>query len=230
VATADYSFVYKVFELSKFPLLVVAPVLLTRFSKLFAVKHDIDDQNRVEIRVFFRFELFLVMILPVLLLAYWSPLIDFFTANRYGAVNRFSFWMLAPCVPMLCMVNYLWTLGFVQGQLRLIMFVTIGVSLLNVALNMVFIPFYGGPGAAAAFLLSTVVQLVLYIVFVQQNYLRLYLSDCFLALATAALSAGVAMYFLPGSFSGLVALLLHGTLAFATGQLKFGQLKQFIKK
>ncbi|MCC6369927.1 MAG: oligosaccharide flippase family protein [Bacteroidia bacterium] len=231
VATAEYSFVYKIFELSKFPLLIVAPVLLTRFSKLFVVPDDIDNRNRSEIQMFFKLELFLIMIVPIILICIWSPLIDYFTNNKYGSVNEINYWILAPCVPFVCLINFLWTLGFVQGQLKTIMFITISVSLLNIISNSIFIPLYGQIGASLSFLISTILQLLLYLIYIKQDKLKLDIAASFVAIASAILSIVIAKLLTDNViFTSLVAIMFYTLTAFLTHQINVKQLRHVMSK
>lgn len=163
--TAEYSFVYKVFEVSKMPLLVIAPVLLTRLAKLLKDGNQLSERHAGEISILFRLENFILLLLPLFFISIWSPLIDGFTDGKYGQVNESKFWVLALCVPMHGLINFLWTSAFVQGQLKRIMYITISASLINLLANLFLIPLFGGMGAALAFLGSTAVQLVLYIFF-----------------------------------------------------------------
>jgi O-antigen/teichoic acid export membrane protein len=121
----------------------------------------------------FRLENFILLLLPLFFISIWSPLIDGFTDGKYGQVNESKFWVLALCVPMHGLINFLWTSAFVQGQLKRIMYITISASLINLLANLFLIPLFGGMGAALAFLGSTAVQLVLYIFFSGPSALRM---------------------------------------------------------
>lgn len=229
--TAEYSFTYKIFELSKLPILVIGPVLLTRFSKLFNTGNPISDIHKNEISFFLKLELFLIMLIPVFLVCTWSPLIDYFTANKYGAVNDTTFKILAACVPLMCIINFLWTLGFVQGQLKTIMFITIAVSVMNVIANAILIPFFAGVGSAIAFLSCTIIQAILYIMYIKQDQIKLNLKNCCIAFINAIIAV------LAGKFSSnniifttVTALVVFVVLTFITRQLNSKQLKQLVSK
>jgi O-antigen/teichoic acid export membrane protein len=192
-ATAEYSFAYKIFELSKLPLLIIAPVLLTRFSKIFSSGQDLDEKNQEDFRFFFKLEMFVLMFIPLFLVSTWSPLIDFFTDDKYGRVNEVNFWLLAACVPLHGIINYFWTLAFVQGQLKVILFITITVSMLNLIANAVFIPLYDALGSAIAFLICTIIQMILYLIFVDQSKVKPSLLNALISIISALLSLGIAM-------------------------------------
>lgn len=186
--TAEYSFTYKVFEVSKLPLLVIAPVLLTRFSKMMSDSKQLSDKQQGEIGTLFNFEIFILMLMPLLLVSLWNPLVDYFTDGKYGAVNETTFRLLALCIPMHGIINFLWTIGFVQNQLKQIMFITIATSLINVGANIVLIPLYGSNGAALAFLFSTLIQLVLYIYFTRKISVPVHFNKVFLLIFFAGVS------------------------------------------
>lgn len=172
LATAEYSFAYRIFELSRLPILIIAPILLTRFSKLLGTGNQLSDEKQREINVFLQFGLFLSMLIPICTVSAWSPLIDSLTDNKYGRVNEINYMILAICVPFHFLINFLWTLGFVQSQSKQIMFITIFTSLLNVVLNSILIKSYGAMGASVSFLISTLIQLLLYFIFIHHSMLQ----------------------------------------------------------
>ncbi|MDI9320207.1 MAG: oligosaccharide flippase family protein [Phycisphaerales bacterium] len=174
--TAEYSFAYKFFELSKLPLLILAPVLLTRFSKLFQSKEGITTDKLSSIQQFFNLEIFVSLLIPVFMICTWTDLIDFITNGKYGAVNQTTYSILACCVPIHFVINFLWTMGFVQGQLKEIMWITILSSLTNLMLNIFLIPRYGSIGAAFSFLLTNLLQFAVYLLVVRQQTIRINLS------------------------------------------------------
>jgi O-antigen/teichoic acid export membrane protein len=229
IATAEYSFAYKIFELSKLPLLILAPVLLTRFSKMFAKGEVLEENNIYDIRLFFKIEMVIVIVLPLLLVTCWSPLMDYFTDQKYGKVNELNFMILAICVPLHGIINFLWTLGFVQGQLRSILLITVVVSVLNIIANLIFIPRFSSEGAAASFFVCTLIQLALYITLIKHKHLKL----PFIAVALALLLGIVSFVIvrqtaLPVAVQTLISVSIFVTVAFVTRLLAFKQLKAAI--
>lgn len=188
IVTAEYSFVYKVYELSKLPILIIGPILLTRFSKIFNKKEELSESKKNEISFLFKIELAIVMIIPIFLISIWSPVVDYFTNNKYGEINEVNYWILSACVPLVCIVNFLWTLGFVQGQLKKIMYITLVVSLINIFLNLILIHFYGGLGSAISFLISTLIQVLLYYKLINQTQIQLNLKSCLITFSIAIFS------------------------------------------
>jgi len=222
LATAEYSFAYKIFELSRLPILIVAPILLTRFSKIFNQSHQLHDKQVNEINLFLKFGLFICLLMPIALVVAWSPLIDGFTNNKYGAVNEINFMILAACIPLHFLINFLWTLGFVQSQTKQIMWITIATSVINILMNVILIPFYASLGAALSFFISTSIQLLLYLKFI--NFKQIHLSGtgvflliCF-AIISICLSKMISVHYL---LQGIIAIVLYITLCLLTRQTKY---------
>jgi O-antigen/teichoic acid export membrane protein len=228
--TADYSFAYRMYESSKLPIFVIAPILLTRFSKLFVDPTQMNSSRKNDILIFFKLELFLVTIIPVVLICVWTPLIDYISDGKYGAVNALTYTILAACVPLQCITNFLWSLGFVQGQLKSIMFITIGTALLNLLINLILIPYAGSNGAAIAFLISTLVQTLLYARYMSQSEIKLDKKACVLALVNAIVAV-VAAKILTNNviFAGSIAVTVLTVLAVLTKQINYYQIKKIIK-
>jgi O-antigen/teichoic acid export membrane protein len=230
-ATADYSFTYKIFELSKLPILIIAPVLLTRFSKIFSSQNGPDLKQKTEIELFLKLELFVVMIIPLILVSCWAPVMDYFTNGKYGNVNETNYSILAFCVPLSCLINFLWTLAFVQARLKEIMFITIACSALNIVANAILIPFYGGLGASLAFLFSTLIQLILYLIFTKQNKVSLSYKNFILSFFNAVLavsivkSVAVSVILAPLAVVGIYLI-----LALVTKQVSIYEARQLLNK
>lgn len=228
-ATAEYSFAYKIFELSKLPLLIIAPVLLTRFSKLFSQDGIISERHKDEIGFYFKLEMFVVMFVPIVLAVTWTPLMDYFTNNKYGAVNEVNFWILAVCVPLHGIINFLWTMGFVQGQLKSILFITITVSVLNIIANAILIPLYGALGSSLAFLACTVIQMLLYLKYIDQSQVKFNYLNVLISLASAFISVFLAKNLLTDIvFAAMLAVIIHTCIIFITRQVSFSELKQIL--
>lgn len=158
VKLAEYSFAYKVFEMATFPLLAIAPVLIPLFTKIFQ-QPDIDG---AKLRFLLRMELIVAALVALLLNICWSPLVDLVTRGKYGMVNEKTILILSLGMPLLYVNNFLWTVNFAQGRLGMIFMSFIIALLVNVAGDLLLIPFYQNEGAAVAFLLSVLAQTVFY--------------------------------------------------------------------
>ena len=153
--TAEYSFAYKIFELSPIPLLIIGPVLLSRFSKYFSTNSEGSlGKQYPEIGFLIRIELVLATLLPLILNIIWVPLIDFLTEHKYGAVNKTTFLLLSCCIPFQYMINLCWTLHFAQDHLKLIFRITAITCLVIITGDLIMIPLANARGAALVYLLA----------------------------------------------------------------------------
>jgi O-antigen/teichoic acid export membrane protein len=213
--TAEYSFAYKFFELSKIPLVILAPVLLTRFSKLLKEGHSVDKKKMGNIQVFFNIEMFISLLIPIYMVCAWPTLIDMVTANKYGSVNHVTYALLSVCVPIHFMINFLWTIGFVQGQLKTIMIITICSSLFNILVNVNLIPRMGALGAAYSFLGTSVLQLTIYFILINRKNIVIEFKNTLLLILLALSSVLLSRYFFANNYiAATVAIMLYTIIAF----------------
>ncbi len=161
--TAEYSFAYKVFELSPIPILIIGPVLLTRFSGYF--QHNTDElltEKQMDLGFLIRIEMILATFLPLLLNIAWAPLMDMLTQNKYGSVNKTTFLLLSCCIPLQYLVNLFWTIHFSQNHLSLILKVTAVTCMVIVVGDLFMIPLFNAKGAALTYLTAMAVEYVVY--------------------------------------------------------------------
>jgi len=202
--TAEYSFSYKFFELAKMPLVILAPVLLTRFSKLLSSNQTIDPDTQSGIDAFFSLEIFLSLLIPIFMTCAWTDLIDWVTNGKYGAVNQLNFSVLAICVPLIFVINFMWTIGFIQGQLKTILRITIVTSLVNLALNILLIKHLGALGSAITFLLSTSLQFGMYALTIHFNKIKINFKPFIFFFAIAFLSVTLSKIFFSNQYLAAV--------------------------
>jgi hypothetical protein len=164
VVTAEYSFAYKLFELSPLPLLIIAPILLTRFSRYFG-SHDQSDlaEKKDELSFLIRIEMILATFFPLVLNIVWVPLIDGLTQNKYGAVNKTTFLLLSFCIPLQYMINLFWTIHFSLNHLALILRITFVTCIIIVAGDLFMIPLMNAKGAALVYLAAMIVEFLFYV-------------------------------------------------------------------
>jgi O-antigen/teichoic acid export membrane protein len=91
IKLAEYSFAYKVFEISTLPLLAIAPLLIPRFTQLFKDENYTGNNLKLLIRV----EMIIATFTGLLLNMCWNPLIDQITGGKYGAVNSSTIFILS---------------------------------------------------------------------------------------------------------------------------------------
>ena len=155
---AEYSFAYKIFEISTLPLLIIAPIMIPLFTRLQKKSGNIGN-----LLFFLEWQVIIASLVALLLNICWTPLIDFLTDGKYGMVNARTIFILSASMPLLYFSNFLWTIQFAKGNLRLVftvMAVSFGVNLIACS---ILIPQYKNEGAAGAYFLTVLVQLVLYI-------------------------------------------------------------------
>lgn len=157
---ANYSFAYKVFEVATLPLLIIAPVLIPRFSRRFSNK---EQQDTTSLLVLLRIEMLVAGFTVLLLNLLWVPVIDWLTAGKYGSVNRVTIALLSGCIPFLYLNNFLWTMHFAQGRLAMIFRVFAICVIVNIAGNAIAIPWLKAEGAAAVYLLTMALQSFLFL-------------------------------------------------------------------
>ncbi len=155
---AEYSFAYKIFEVSTLPLLIIAPIMIPLFTRL----HKLSE-NITNLTFFLEWQIIIASLIALLLNVCWIPVIDFISDGKYGRVNSSTIFLLSLSMPMLYFTNYLWTINFAQGNLKLIfiiMAVSFGVNLTSCSF---LIPLYKNEGAAIAYFITALVQMILYL-------------------------------------------------------------------
>lgn len=121
-------------------------------------------------------------------------------------------------------------MGFAQGQLKAIMYITIAVAVLNFTINYFLIPYYGSLGASIAFLISTFIQTLLYAKLMNQNIIKLDVKSCFITFINAILAISTAKFLTNNViFAAAIALFVNTILALITNQLSVKQLKRLVK-
>jgi len=222
VKLAEYSFAYKVFEVSTLPLMAIGPILVPLFTRHFSNKAD-----STPLKLLIRIELAVAALSALILNITWEPVVNWLTHGKYGTVNIPTIFILSFCMPLLYLNNFLWTIQFAKGNLKLILNAFIITLAVNVAANLVLIPLYGNIGAAIAFLASTLAQTIFYlyknpVVEIKGVYINTLL--CTLC-ALATCYAGTIF-----QFSILVkiaiAVVCYTILLIVTGQLRFSDRKK----
>jgi len=163
IVVAEYSFAFKVFEVTTLPLLVIAPILIPLFTRLFyssVVKPGKEKIN--DLLILLRFEMIVASLVALLLNVLWIPVIDFITHGKYGIVNRYTILILSVCMPFIYANNFLWSINFAKSELKKIFYIFFITFLINVICDLALIPFYGGEGAATGYLAAILIQFILF--------------------------------------------------------------------
>lgn len=234
--TAEYSFAYRVYELSPLPLLIIAPVLLSRFAKYFAGNTEqLLLQKKKKLSLLIRGEMIVATLIPLVLNIIWVPVIDSITGNKYGAVNQSTFLILSCCIPFQYISNILWSAHFTQNRLKLILRITFITFCIILVGDLLFIPLYNAKGAALVYLTAIIIEYT--------NYMRVSALSkiretwqSLLICSIAAVGSGFAAFYLFNStlWRLAFALPLFFLLVVATRQLRINDmiyvLQSFRKK
>jgi len=160
-AVADYSFAYRCFEFSVFPVAILGPVLLPRIVRLFARQED--NTNGEPALVFLvRIELMVAIFIGVVLNTGWQETVDLLTANKYGSSTQLLFLVLSFCGPLLYLNNIFWSINFAHNRMRTILRCIVLTFLVNIGADLLLIPVFSSLGAAVGFLMGAIVQTAFY--------------------------------------------------------------------
>jgi O-antigen/teichoic acid export membrane protein len=158
IKLAEYSFAYKIFEVSTLPLLIIAPIMIPLFTRL----HK-SSENLNSISFFLEWQIIIASYIALLLNICWIPLIDFISDGKYGNVNSGTIFILSLSMPILYFTNYLWTINFTKGNLKLVFSVMAVSFVVNITGCCILIPIYKNEGAAMAYFITVLTQLILYV-------------------------------------------------------------------
>lgn len=228
---AEYSFAYKVFEMATLPLLVIAPLLIPRFTKYFHPgAAEITETRLADIFVLLRLEIIIASLVTLLLNIVWVPVIDLLTGNKYGTVNQNTILILSLSMPLLYYNNFLWTVNFAKGRQKMIFYVFLTSFVFNLAGDLILIPVYGSAGAAVAYLVAICIQAICYF----KNTSLPGLSSSSLVLVFSPLAAVgsyliVTFLFNPFWLQCIIALPAYFLLLSLTGQLRFSHWQSFMR-
>lgn len=215
---ADYSFAYRAYELSRLPMLIIAPVILPRLSRLMASK--LTNELREQVNAFNTAELLLAMLLPLVFNILWTPVVGMITGGKYGATNAPEFLILSLCIPLQFFINLLWSLSFSIKKYKAVSSVTVTCAVTNIGLNLILIPLFNGIGSAVAFLVTNILQAVLYYRLVNKHVMHISLKPFAILLPTASagwfITASINVHFILKLLLGIVFYLL---IAVVTKQL-----------
>jgi len=220
--TAEYSFAYKVYELSPVPVLILAPVLLSRFSRYFSMQPEITLLNKKEeLSLLVRFEMVFATLLPLILNIVWTPLIDWLTNGKYGSVNEFTFFTLSLCIPFFYFINLLWTINFAQNRLTLIFKVSSIICLIIIVGDSIMIPLLAAKGAAIVYLIAIITEFILFFRVSILSQIKDLWKPLIYCLIISLISGFFAHYLLFSIiFKLIIGLLVYGSLLAITGIIK----------
>ncbi len=201
--TADYSFAYRAYDIAKLPVFILGPVILPKFVRAFSSGGFVNESKKKEINSLFAIETFVAVAIVLCMNIIWAPGINLITSGKYGHTNSFVFFIISLCLPLHFFINLLWTITYSEKKYKHISLITIITASSNVLLNLALIPFFGGIGAAFAYLASTLIQAIAYYIVVCRS--SLYISYLPIIIMSAI---GIAAYYTSLYISRVVAIQL----------------------
>jgi len=219
---ANYSFAWKAFEAATLPLLIIGPVLLTRFAKLFAITAPPLTANQWEpLMALLRVEMVVASGSALLLNLLWVPVIDTITNGAYGAINSTTILLLSIALPFLYLNNFLWTINFAKHRMRRIVIITALTFIVNAGIDVLLIPQYSGVGAAIAFMAAIVLQAILFVLATPLSVKPITWLPVLVSPLCAAIAGLAAHYFFTSIYAVIAcALLLYIVLILGLKQLR----------
>jgi O-antigen/teichoic acid export membrane protein len=215
---AEYSFAYKAFELSTLPLLAIAPLLVPYFTRLIRKGYSIDRQENI--RFLLRMEMIIAGLAALCINLLWIPVIDAVTEGKYGATNAVTIFILSASLPWLYWNNFLWSIHFSYGRLKIIFASFVLTFVLNVAGNLFLIPALGNEGAALSYFISIAAQTIFYAHRINHKGWRRW--EPLIFCSACALCSGLILRNTPVPVWGLLPLgiLLYSSLLICTIQVR----------
>jgi O-antigen/teichoic acid export membrane protein len=212
-ALAEYSVAYKLHEVAAFPLLVIAPILIPRFTKIVNTGTNKKDGAIEKYLPLLRFEMIIASFSALILNLLWVPMLGLITFGKYGIDNSWIFFILSISLPFIYCNNFLWTFHFASGRLRKIFFVFAASFLITIGGDIVLIPIYQGKGAAIACLLGLALQCFMFWRMALQNGFNVPLTHI-VASPIAALLSGLLANFIAKDFYFVLPLAVISFIGF----------------
>jgi len=229
IITSEYNLAYRAYEISKLPLTVISPLLLAKYARLLATSDALDEHTYNNTKNLYRLESYFAMLIPLVLNILWAPVLDNLFDKKFGTVNSMEFMILSVCIPLHFIINLLWTLAFSARKYRQISTIVGASAIINIVLNLALIPVWGGVGAALAFLITTIFQLIGY-----YNLTAKHLATFSLMPFLIFAAMGTISYFVT-KLTGIniwlqviLSVVLYTAMAVVTGQLRKEHITQTI--
>src|SRR5579862_3019043 len=234
VKLAEYSFAYKIFEITTLPLLAIAPLLVPLFTIFFQQQKENNPMSLHNVKLLLRMEMVIAALTALLLNLLWIPVIDPVTQGKYGAVNMHTLFILSLCIPVLYLNNFLWSIHFAKGRLRAIFYIFAITFSVNILGDIFLIPRWKNEGAAWAFIIAVFVQAALYLRTTGLPWLKNCWVSLLLCSASAAISGIASRYFFWSDWMifsfALITYLLFLAATFQLKRSDLSEIKAFFKQ
>jgi O-antigen/teichoic acid export membrane protein len=193
------------------------------------VNTTLSEGTQKQVKDLFVLEMFFATMIPLVLNILWAPVLDDVFNGKYGSVNAMEFMILSICIPIQFYINLLWTLGFSARKYKQISTIIASTAFINIGLNAVLIPFYGGMGAAIAFLATSIMQLVGYYRLSDKYVMKFSSLPLFSFLLIGAVSYIAAVNIVSGLWMQVgLAVFLYVAIALVLKQVNTGNVKSLL--
>lgn len=166
--TGEYAFAYRLYEFSWLPHAILSTLLLPKLSKALRGQ-EVSLVHREKINSLHRVMVVVSAILPLIMVLCWTPVIDALTDGKFGAINQGVIMALAVSVPFAAGTGMMWNLAIALKRTKMIMATSCFSSVLNIGLNIVLIPRFGGIGAAVSTIIPMIIQYFVYLYFLRSS-------------------------------------------------------------
>ncbi len=194
VITSEYGLAYRAYEIAKLPLTVISPILLARFARMLAMNIKAEEATVSNIKHIVAVEGYFSMLIPLILNLLWAPVLDQLFDKKFGSVNAVEFMLLSLCIPIHFYINILWTLAFSARKYKQVSAIIGITAIANILLNLALIPFLSGTGAAIAFVITCIAQLIGYYMLVKKHIARVPVSSIIIFTIVALTAYFIAIY------------------------------------
>ena len=219
--TGEYAFAYRVYEICWLPHAIIGMVILPKLCRILHSK-EIDTILRQKLSSLHEIVVQISVIVPLIMVFFWTPIIDFLTKGKYGLVNMHVIYALVLAVPFAAGINVMWNLAIAQCRQKIILVTIIIASIINIVLNLIFTAKLGGFGAAISTTISMFLQYICFL-----YWLRSYvdIKRILVSWVSVIVSAFVTFYGASQLSSiwilqTVIVVIVYVTMLFFTGSLK----------
>ncbi len=232
--TAEYGFAYRIYEIAKLPITVIIYLIMPRFARMLNFNSRLDDTQKQQVQKLFVLEMFFAMMIPLALCIIWSPLLDAVFNKKFGTANQLQFSLLSLSIPIHFYINILWILGFSAKKYTGISKIIAITTIINIICNLVLIPVWGGEGAACAYLITSILQLLGYHKLIRTHLMNFSSTSFIIFFITGLVAYFAATLFISNVIVQLaIALGLYITIALISGRVQKSHItviKSFLKQ
>jgi len=155
--TGEYAFAYRLFEISWLPHAIIGTLLLPKFSKAFQ-KEIIPIEQKRRLSSLHCLMVAVGVVFPLMMVSGWTPVVDWLTQGKYGAVNESVVRILVLAAPFAAGTGMLWNLAVSRGKTKGIMVISMLTCVMNIVGNIILIPRLGAVGAATVLTIPLILQ------------------------------------------------------------------------